>query len=403
MQQFIATQVSASRQYRELQRLAWATLIVSFLVFLLLVLTIPLAVDWAIERIRQDVSVPVRVISGQVYVLTAGSPSWVVRSEATHLNPGDSISTHETAQAFLDMPDGSTIHVYPDSKVRLVASTLVRYRPENMQILVEQVEGYSRVAVAPVLAPEKRVFHVRAPTLTARLEEGSFAIEVIAESRSSIASRRGNAIVSDGQSVLPLSTGERATTEDGRLPAEPLPAAQDLIQMGDFTALTPEWEDIWREEDRSERPPRGTITPQSDGLYIKRTGDGNGHTVLVQQINRPVWDFEELILTVRVKAIYQSLSGGGTAGTEYPIMVRVLFRDISGGETPWYHGFYYDLPANDRFSTRGATIVPRDEWYLYEIDLVELTPRPTFIRTIEIVSTGWSYEGAIQHVSLVGE
>ena len=80
MQQFIATQVSASRQYRELQRLAWATLIVSFLVFLLLVLTIPLAVDWAIERIRQDVSVPVRVISGQVYILTAGSPSWVVRS-----------------------------------------------------------------------------------------------------------------------------------------------------------------------------------------------------------------------------------------------------------------------------------------------------------------------------------
>ena len=403
MQQFIATQVSASRQYRELQRLAWATLIVSFLVFLLLVFTVPLAVDWAIERIRQDVSVPVRVISGQVYILTAGSPSWVVRSEATHLNPGDSISTHETARAFLEMPDGSTIHLYPDSEVRLVASNLVRYRPEKMQILVEQVKGYSRIAIAPVLAPEKRTFLVRTPTLLATLQEGSFAVEVITESRNSLAARLGNAVVSDGQGFLALSAGERATTEDGRLPAEPLPAPQDLIQLGDFTALSPDWEDTWREEDRSERPPRGIITPQSDGVYFKRTGDGNGHTILVQQINRPVWDFEELILTVRVKAIYQSLPGGGTAGTEYPIMVRVLFRNISGGETPWYHGFYYDLPTDERYSTRGATIVPRDEWFLYEIDLVELTPRPTFIRTVEIVSTGWSYDGAIQHVSLVGE
>ena len=47
--------------------------------------------------------------------------------------------------------------------------------------------------------------------------------------------------------------------------------------------------------------------------------------------------------------------------------------------------------------------MPQDEWFLYEIDLVGLTPRPTFIRTVEIVSTGWSYDGAIQHVSLVGE
>ena len=109
-------------------------------------------------------------------------------------------------------------------------------------------------------------------------------------------------MVSDGQGFLALSAGERATTEDGRLPAEPLPAPQDLIQLGDFTALSPDWEDTWREEDRSERPPRGIITPQSDGVYFKRTGDGNGHTILVQQINRPVWDFEELILTVRVKA-----------------------------------------------------------------------------------------------------
>ena len=403
MQQFIATQESVSRQYRGLQRLAWTMLVASFLIFVLTVITLPYALNWAIERIRQDVSVPVRVISGQVYVLAAGSPSWVVRSESTQLDPGDSISTHETAQAFFVLPDGSTVHMYPESQLKLETSSIVRYRPEKMQITMQQERGYSRIAIAPVAEPEKRIFTIRAPTLSATLQEGSYAVEVIGESRSSLAARLGNAVVTDGQRVLEISAGERATTVDGRLPAEPLLAAQDLILMGDFTALSPDWKDIWREEDRSEAPPRGRFTPQTEGLYIKRTGRGNGHTVLVQQINRPVWDFEELKLTVRVKAVYQSLPGGGTAGSEYPIMVRVLFRDISGGETPWYHGFYYDEPTDERYSTRSATLVPQDEWYLYEIDLIKLTPRPTFIRTIEVVSTGWSYEGAIQHMSLVGE
>lgn len=403
MQQFIATQETVGRQYRGLQRLAWATLVVGFVVFLLLLLLIPRGISWAIGSIRQDVSVPVRIISGQVYVLTAGSPSWVVRSDATQLNPGDSIGTHETARAFLEMPDGSNVHIFPDSEVKIVASNIVRYRPERVQVVIEQVRGYSRIAVAPVEEPARRVFQVVAPTLSATLQDGSYALEVIGEDRSSLAVRIGNAIVTDGERILALTARDRATTVNGRLPEAPLPAAQDLIAMGDFTALAPDWNEVWREEDRSERGPSGSVSPYPDGIYLKRSGEGHGQTVLVQHVNRPVWDFEELILSMRIKANYQSLPGGGTAGTEYPIMVRVFFRDITGGETPWYHGFYYDVPSDERYSTRSATLVPRDEWHLYEVDLLELTPRPTFIRTIEIVATGWSYEGVVQHISLVGE
>ena len=257
MQQFIATQESVSRQYCGLQRLAWTMLVASFLIFAIVVITLPYAINWAIDRIRQDVSVPVQVISGQVYILTAGSPSWVVRSESTQLNPGDSISTHETAQAFFVLPDGSTVHMYPDSQLKLATSNIVRYRPEKVQITLEQERGYSRIAIAPVVEPEERIFTIRAPTLVATVQEGSYAVEVIGESRSSLAARLGSAEVTDGQRVLEISAGERATTVDGRLPAEPLPATQDLILMGDFTALSPDWKDIWREEDRSEGPAQG--------------------------------------------------------------------------------------------------------------------------------------------------
>lgn len=404
MQQFIATKIAASRQYQGLERLAWATLVVSFLVFVAIVISLPYAFDWAIERIRQDVPVEVRVISGQVFVLEVGSPSWVVRSESTQLNPGDRIGTHETAHAFLVLADGSTVYVFPDSEIALVESNVVRYRPDKVQIELDQVKGYSRIAVAPVLSPERRDIRIQAPFLAARLQEGSFAVEVIAEDRSSLSARLGNAVVEDGERELAIASGERVTTENGRLPEAPLPAAQDLMQMGDFTALSPDWKDFWTEEDYSERPPKGTITPRTDGLFLKRVGSGHGETVLVQQVNRPVWDFEKLILSVRVKAIRQNLPGGGTAGFEYPILIRVNFRDVSGSEKPWYHGFYYLEPTeDDGFSTKGATLVTRDEWFNYEIDLLEIMPRPTYIRTIEIVATGWSYEGAIQHLSLVAE
>lgn len=403
MQQFIATQITASRQYQGLQRFAWATLVVSFLVFVAIVFSLPYAIDWAIERIRQDVPVQVRVISGQVFVLEAGSPSWVVRTESTQLNPGDRLGTHETAHAFLVLADGSTVYVFPDSELTLVRNSILRYRPDKVQIELEQVAGLSRIAVAPVLSPEKREILVQAPFLAASLQEGSFAVEVIAEDRSSLSARLGNAVVEDGERALPITSGERVTTENGRLPEAPLPAAQDLIQMGDFTALSPDWKDLWTEEDYSERAPKGTITPRTDGLLLKRVGSGHGETVLVQQVNRPVWDFEELNLTVRVKAIRQNLPGGGTAGFEYPIMIRVNFQDVTGGETPWYHGFYYLEPTDERYSTKSATLVTRDEWYQYKIDLLEIMPRPTYIRTVEIVSTGWSYEGAIQQISLVAE
>jgi hypothetical protein len=403
MQQFIATQETASRHYLGLQRLAWATLVASFAVFLIVVLSLPFAFNWALDRIRQDVSIPVRVVSGQVFVLTAGAPSWVVRSEATQLNPGDRLSTHETARAFLDLPDGSTVQVFPDSEVALRKSSVVRYRPEKIEIALEQIKGSSRIGVAPVATPEERSFGVQVQALTARLQEGSFAVEVFAESRGSLAVRLGSAEVTDSQRELSLVAGERVTTVDDKLPEAPLPAAQDLVVMGDFTALSPDWDGTWREEDRSEDSPRGVVTPKPDGVYLVRRGEGHGQSVLVQQVNRPAWDFEALTLTARVKAIYQSLPGGGTAGSEYPIMIRINFRDVTGGETRWYHGFYYDVPTDERYSTKDATRVSQNEWFQFEIDLLELTPRPTFIRSIEIVATGWSYEGAIQQLSLVGE
>ncbi len=404
MQQYTAPPVTTSRPYQGLQRLSWAILVVSFLIFLALVYSLPHAFRLIVESIRQDVSVPVRVISGQeVFVHAAGSPSWVVRFDVAVLNPGDSIRTDENSRAFLVLPDDSTVLMYPNSRLSLVSSNLVRYQPEKMQVVLQQVRGKSRIGVAPVRSPESRVFRVLAPTFTARLMEGSYTVEVIAESRSSLGARLGNALVSDGERVLSLSARERVTTEDGQLPEAPLPAAQDLVQGGDFSETDSDHRAYWTEEDRSIDAPSGSVGIEEDGVHLKRVGEGHGQTVFLQQVNRDVWDFEELVLRARVKAVHQSLPGGGWKGTEYPIMLRIQYRDISGEEREWYRGFYYFVPSEEGFLTSNATRIEQDTWYTYEQNILHLAQRPVFIRTVEIVASGRSYEGVVQYVSLVGE
>ena len=404
MQQYTAPPVTTSRSYQGLQRLAWATLVVSFLIFLALVYAFPHALRLVVESIRQDVAVPVRVISGQeVYVHAAGSPSWVVRFDRTVLNPGDSIRTDEDSRAFLVLPDYSTVLMYPNSRLSLVSSNLVRYQPEKMEVVLQQVRGRSRIGVAPVRSPESRVFRVHAPSFTADLMEGSYTVEVIAESRSSLGARLGNAIVSDGERVLSLSARERVTTEDGQLPEAPLPAAQDLVQRGDFSGTDSDFRTHWIEEDRSIDAPSGAVMIEDDGVHLKRVGEGPGQSVFLQQVNRDVWDFEELVLRARVKAVYQSLPGGGWKGTEYPIMLRIRYRDVSGEEREWSHGFYYFVPSEEGFLTHNATRIEQDAWYTYEHNILHLAQRPVYIRTVELVASGRSYEGVVQYVSLVGE
>ena len=404
MQQYMAAPVTSRRSYRGLQRLAWATLVVSFILFLAVVFSLPHAMRLIVESIRRDVSVPVRVISGQeVYVHAAGSPSWVVRFDETVLNPGDSIRTDENSRALLVLPDYSTVLMYPNSSVTLKSSNLVRYQPDKMQIVLEQVKGRSRIGVAPVRLPERRVFRVHASTFTATLMEGSYTVEVIAEARSSLAARLGNALVTDGERVLSLSARQRVTTIDGRLPEAPLPAAQDLIQQGDFAAPEPEVRAHWTEEDRSIDAPSGTVAFGDDGVHLKREGEGHGQTVLLQHINRDVWDFEELVLRARVKAIDQSLPGGGWKGTEYPVMLRIHYRDISGEEREWSRGFYYFVPTEEGFLTKNATNIEQDTWYTFEQNILQLAQCPVFIRSIEVAAAGHSYEGVVQYISLVGE
>jgi len=108
-----------------------------------------------------------------------------------------------------------------------------------------------------------------------------------------------------------------------------------------------------------------------------------------------------VVLSAEVRIDRQTLSGGGWLGTEYPILLRVQYRDLTGGRPTWYRGFFVENPAN--YPIRDGQAIPHGEWVSFGFNLLELVPAPRFLERIELVASGWSYDAAIRNVQLLAE
>jgi len=85
-------------------------------------------------------------------------------------------------------------------------------------------------------------------------------------------------------------------------------------------------------------------------------------------------------------------------------MVRLKYRDVYDSEAMIVRGFYFQ--NTDKHPTTNGKEVPRDEWQAYDLDLFDVslvTPRPTFLVSIEIAGSGWDYESRVANVRLEAE
>ena len=155
----------------------------------------------------------------------------------------------------------------------------------------------------------------------------------------------------------------------------------------------------WEFRDISERDPAGMIKVEGDGaISFFRAGVGHGETILSQNVDVDLWDFERVDIEAGVRVLEHSLSGGGWQGSEYPMMLRITFRDIPGTVHFWTHGFF--LHNDDGLPVRDATRVASREWQRYEASLFSLVPRPWRIIRVEVVASGWDYASSVNSIHL---
>jgi hypothetical protein len=207
-----------------------------------------------------------------------------------------------------------------------------------------------------------------------------------------------------------VGQGQRLHVLQGQALSNPIPAAQDLIVSGDFstTTLPTAWQ-TFSDQGGDAGTVNGSvgigIFADRHAVQILRSGANQNSAItgIRQQIDKDVSDFHTLIISADVRLHNQSLSGGGYLSSEYPLILRMKYRDVNGSDAEWVHGFYYQNDNNN--PTRDGEAIPRDQWIPFETgNLMEgLDPKPFRIVSIQIYASGWDYESYISGLRLTVE
>ncbi len=396
---------------RQAERLAWRLLLLAAVFFLALVLGGWYAVRWYIGNasiINQGFG---QRVEGVGFIRRVDHAEWV-ELPATHtLEEGDTVRTSANSRVFMRLFDFSTVLLYPDTTLQVVQMRRGRFRPGDRTIVLRLEGGRVHVGVAPDEQPRETLqgrFAVQTGSALVDLQDGSYSLEVTLE-EGTVLVRVGKAIAHAAGASLTVGTSQRVQIPTGAAPVGPLPIPRDVLKNGSLQdgvpaqAGAPGRPSHWTVLDLSEEEPQGQVSWEiEDGqgkVAFERIGEGHGETIIRQTVDRDLSDTASVLLSAEVRVDTHSLSGGGVAGSEYPLMVRVLYEDISRRKIVWSHGFFVhnreDLPVS-----RG-TAVRAGEWTRYEFNLLSLVERPAHIERLEVLAAGWSYRSAVRNVRLV--
>ncbi|MBI2305085.1 MAG: FecR domain-containing protein [Chloroflexi bacterium] len=391
---------------RKPETVAWITIGASFFVFCLLVAGLVISGRWYLANATQGREARVAVVNGSLLVKGKDQFNWVSSGPQTILKAGDSLKTDGASQVLITLFDNSTIILYSSTQIRLDTLASAQFSPYRERILLFQESGKSHIGVAPSPKGEKD-FQVVTPQATMVLQEGSFAVRVNNEASQLKVQERGRASVVAKAQEVALKEKQRTEVVSGSPPASPQEAKEELIFNGDFSQGLKGWRTGNFLGFPEGQDVEGEVAVADGGgsqVRFQRRGSKGTHseTYVYQEIERDVSDYSSLYLTIKFKLVYQSLSGGGYMGSEYPVALRMDYRS-DRGDTFRIYGFYYHNEFNNR--TDNGLLVPRDQWVTYTVpqNLMSLTPKPQQILSLQVSASGWDYESLVGEVSLAGE
>jgi len=402
------------------ERAAWTVLLASFAAFCLLVSGIPLGIRAYLRNARTQEDATMQVIEGTVLVqqrngsnpigVTSSSQGWA-------LSRGDQVITDNASWATLDLFDRSNVILYSNTQVELVSSSTPRFRAskESSETVLSLTGGLMRVGVA---LPVGRATGVRVLTPHAEIAfgEGSYRIEVDNEG-TQLTVVRGEALVGQTGAQVNIPQGTRTLIDLSGAPSELVPAERNLIVNGDFQQALPSgWITSTVVYDRAIAPPKVEVVDRGGrnaAHLVRREPDDGNHTevAIEQRLDLDVRDFTRLVLSCDVLLSFQSLSGGGQLSSEYPIQVRIDYKDRYGNDNFWTHGFFYQnqagyVLASDPWGQPFGEQIPPGVWYPYEsANLLELLGEsgPAHLTGIKVYASGWNYEGYVSEIRLIAE
>lgn len=399
------------------ERVAWTVLWVAFVVFCASVTAVPLGVRYYLLHATEEQDTLLQRIEGTILVQRADVDKPYGVTDAAMLSPSDEVILDATARGTLDFFERSHVALYSNTTLELMNVESPRFDLSDQPdaIALNLTKGLVRVGVA--LPGERETeFQVLTPHTSILFEEGSYRIEVTNET-TQVTVVRGEAILETEASPVVLQQGTRTRMDLTGVMAESLPAAQNLIENGDFRQpLATGWLTYTVVLASAVKPPLSEVVEdggrQAVRLFQLEAKDGDHTDVgISQELNHDVRDFDRLEVALDVKLNTQSLSGGGQLSSEFPIIVRVDYEDLWGNVNFWTHGFYYQNRAGypialDPWGRPKGEQIPQGVWYPYESgNLLELLGdnKPAQITGLTVYASGWSYDSLVSEIQLIVE
>ncbi|MHB0878248.1 MAG: FecR family protein [Anaerolineae bacterium] len=390
----------------------------AFAVFCALAVSTPVLATRYVSQSARENKAELTTVSGTAQMLEPGATRWIAVSGTDRVSQGTVVQADASSRAMIQVYEGESdyvlamIHVFSDTRLTLERSTTPRFGVSDQPNRITVRLAYGRVRLNPGPLLERDIeLKVAVPGGEVLVEDGSVAVEATADS-TELAVRSGRTIItieSTGEQLL-LEMGERAVlASDGSLTG-PLPAGRDLIVNSDFAGgLSMSWETY-----NDQGGDGGTVDGQVQlmelegerSVRFERVGGQNDHceTGVRQVIRTDVTDYVSLRIRLDLRLLDQSLSGGGFQGSEFPLMVRLNYRDAQGNLQFWTWGFYYENPGN--YPTPLADMIERDVWFPFESpDLMSTLgdTKPAYLESIQVYSSGHDYRAEVGEVQLVVE
>jgi hypothetical protein len=395
---------------RKPERVAWVVLIAAFVTLCLLVIAVPLGVRYYIAHAEETAKATVESLAGTIVVEEpVGRGALPLgKGQSTVVREGTLIRVDEASEAFITILD-HTLHLYRGTTLRIERIRTPRYRSSERPVSIDLTISGGRVDIGTALSMQHplafRVSTLHAQSLLTA--DGSYAFDVTND-RSEATVYRGNAHMTAQGQALDLAPGQRTIVALNQPPQPSTGVARQLLVNGNLSEpLDIGWH-IYNDQGNDGGDVDGRVELVIDeGRQAARLVRENGHgnhceTVLEQKIERQLPDpVTSLTVRATLKLRHQSLSGGGYLGFEYPLMIRITYRDVYDSEAEWVVGFYYQ--NDDDFPTNQGVEIPQDRWFTFESAnlLQTLSIRPFKIIAVRIYAAGWDYESLISDVQLI--
>lgn len=392
---------------RDPQTTAWIVLSIAFGAFWILVIGAFVGAKHYYDTASVAHTGTLTREQGIVLFRDAVSSNLMNAHDSLALREGDELLVGQGARASVLLFDGSRMRIYSGSELRLEELRKSRFHDRFTRVAIRFEKGMARFEVVDQPTEADR-FLVKTPHGEAQLGKGSFGV-LVSDNSTRISSREGSGSAGATGRVVPFGAGEKVIMSPTQT-SGPLPEGDQLIANGDFSKGFAQWRLLDQNEPGREPEPgqRMLVTERIDGresiaLRVERVSRKATHneTGLAQTIDRDVSDYQALLVNADVRVDEQSLSGGGYMGYEYPMMLRVRYRDAQENQIDWSHGFFHKNP--EERPTPNGQWVPQSRWIHYDGDLMELKPRPVHIISVEILGAGHSFLSYIANLSLVGK